>query len=182
MNHPDQLIEALKELDTWLQYNNITLELKIIGSFALYLSGLTHIRTKDIDTVQDLDDQVIDQVNRIASTRGLIPLWLNDDSASLPKPKGFETRLIEKKIGNHLVLHIASRLDLIQLKAAAYIDRGNENPKDLTDLKALAPSQDEILTAIQFVRETRTPEKAKFYPNFEEMIGHPPCHQIISFF
>lgn len=170
MNHPDELIAALKELNLWLEHKGVALELEVIGSFALYLRGLTHIRTKDIDTVRALDDQVIDEINRIASKRGLVPLWLNDNSNGLPRPEGFESRLTEKRVGNHLLLRIASRFDLILLKAAAYIDRGNENPKDIADLKSLNPSQQELLSAIEFIRKTRTPEKPQFYPNFEEMI------------
>jgi hypothetical protein len=169
-NHPDSLMKALIELDHWLEEESIVLELEIIGSFALYLQGITHIRTKDIDTVRDLDEEIIKKVNTIAPKHGLVPLWLNDDSAGLPRPKGFETRLTKKRIGNHLLLLVASRLDLIQLKAAAYIDRGNEDPKDLADLKNLKPTQAEIDEAISFIRETRRPEKPVFYPNYEEML------------
>lgn len=169
-NHPDSLISALQELDRWLEKQGIILELEIIGSFALYLRGMTQIRTKDIDTLRDLDDEVIAEINRIAVDHGLIPLWLNDNSVGLPKPEGFETRLAEKRIGSHLLLRIASRIDLILLKAAAYIDRGNEDPKDLVDLKHLKPTGEEILGAIEFIRKTRRPEKPEFYPNYEEMI------------
>ncbi len=170
LNHPDILLEALTELNQWLETQGIILELEIIGSFALYLRGISYIRTQDIDTVQNLDEQVMEEVTKIASKRGLIPLWLNDNAVDLPKPPGFETRLTEKKIGNHLLLKFASRLDLIQLKGAAYIDRGNENPKDLIDLKLLCPTVEEIHMAIEFIRRTRSPEKPRFYPNFEQMI------------
>jgi hypothetical protein len=169
-NHPDDLLSALQDLEKWLGDQGLFLELEIIGSFALYLRGMSHIRTKDIDTIRDLDDKVLEKVNEIAVKKGLAPLWLNDNSAGIPKPEGFESRLAEKIIGNHLKLFVASRQDLIQLKAAAYIDRGNEDPKDLIDLKALQPSKEEIKEAIAFVRKTRSPEKPEFYPNYEEMI------------
>jgi hypothetical protein len=170
LDHPDNLLNALLDLDEWLGARGIVLELEIIGSFALYLRGVHHIRTQDIDTIRDLDDEIVAQIERIAAKKGLIPLWLNDNSVNLPKPQGFEERLTEKKIGTQILLKIASRWDLIQLKAAAYIDRGNETPKDLIDLKALNPTLEEINAAIEFIRKTRTPEKSRFYPNFEAMI------------
>ncbi len=169
-SNPENLLGALKDLETWLHTEGIVLELQIIGSFAFYLQGANYIRTRDIDTIQDLDEKIIERIKLIASQRGLVSLWLNDNSFGIPRPEGFESRLLEIKIGEHLILKIASRKDLIMLKAAAYIDRGNENPKDLVDLKRLNPSSAEIDEAIRFIQETRRPEKPKFYPNYQEMI------------
>ncbi len=165
------LLNALLQLNEWLLFKNTQIELKIIGTFAMYLSGFESINTNDIDTVTDLEGDLFSKINEIGLKNHLKEDWLSDDSAGLPLPEGFNERLIHDSRFSHIKILYASRVDIIQLKAAAFVDRGNDNPKDIEDLTVLNPTNQEIICAIKFIRKTRTPEHKRFYPNFEEILN-----------
>ncbi|CAM6054059.1 unnamed protein product [Sphagnum tenellum] len=168
----EKLVLALKDLDQWAVGHQVKLEIIIIGAFALYLKGLELRATNDIDTLTELEDELLLQaIEEIAQKYGLNGNWLNDQACGLSVPDGFLSRLSRVALGSHIVALVPSRQDLISLKSAAFIVRGGEDPKDYTDLQALQPNRLEIEAAIRFVRKTNTPPQPRFYPDFEEMIG-----------
>ena len=99
------------------------------------------------------------------------PEWLNDNAGTLPLPEGFSDRLIEASQFSNIKIKYASRGDLISLKAAAYIGRGEDDPKDFQDLMLLEPKHTEIEIAIMYVRQYFTPPASKFFPDFEERLN-----------
>jgi hypothetical protein len=167
----EKLLMALKDLDVWAGRRQIKLEIIIIGAFALYLNGLEFRATNDIDTLTELEDELLLQaIEEIAQKHGLNGNWLNDQACGLSVPDGFVSRLSRRALGSNIVALVPSRQDLISLKSAAFMIRGGDDPKDYTDLMTLQPTQYEIDEAIRFVRKTNTPPKPRFYPDFEEMI------------
>lgn len=167
---PSELMICLEELDAWLSQRHIKLDLAVIGSFAFYLLGMRGIITRDIDTTVHLQDEVLEQVKKIGLEHGMGNEWLNDNASTLSLPSGFDSRLTVYPVGKHLTLWVASRYDLILLKSAAYVGRGNEDPRDLEQLRQLKPTLQEIEEAIKFVRGVASPPAKRFYPNFEEML------------
>jgi hypothetical protein len=166
----EKLVKALSELNQWLAARNTPIELQVVGSFAMFLSGSHGIDTQDIDTVTHIEAELYEKIQAIGDKNGLKQNWISDDASDLPLPDGFAIRLAEDRRFSHITIRYASRFDLIQLKAAAFVDRGNEDPKDLDDLVLLSPTKAEIDSAIAFIRKTRTPPQPRFYPNFEEML------------
>jgi hypothetical protein len=165
------LVECLKELNEWLAEKNLTIHISVIGRFAFYLSGIQQIATLDIDSVTEIEEEVFEKIIEIGKRRGIKPEWLNDNAENLPMPDGFIGRLIESNHHSNLKIKYASRIDLISLKAAAYLGRGLDDPKDFQDLLLLNPSHSEIETAILYIRQYFTPPAAKFFPDFEESLN-----------
>lgn len=166
----EKLIAALKDLDVWAGLHQIKLEIVIIGAFALYLQSLELRATNDIDTLTEIEDELLlKAIEEIGQKHSLNGNWLNDQACGLLVPDGFSSRLSRMALGSHITALVPSRQDLISLKSAAFMIRGGEDPKDYTD--ALRPNKIEIEEAIRFVRKTNTPPQPRFYPDFEEMIG-----------
>lgn len=165
-----KLVDSLEELNSWLLKKNHKIKLTVIGRFAFYLAGISELATTDIDTVTALDDEVFDKILEIGAVHGMKADWLNDNSEGLALPDGFEERLLERKSFSNIEIKYASRFDLICLKAAAYISRGQDDPKDIQDLLLLSPKKTEIDSAITFIRKHFSPPHPRFFPDFEERI------------
>ncbi len=165
------LLGALGELNTWLATRQTHIKLTVIGRFAFYLSGIAELSTTDIDTVNALEEEVFKKIQDIGIANGMKPEWLNDNSEGLSLPENFEARLIEKKNFSNIEIKYASRFDLICLKAAAYVGRGFDDPKDFQDLLLLKPNCTEIEKAITFIKKHYSPPRAKFFPDFEDRLN-----------
>ncbi|MGE4233503.1 MAG: DUF6036 family nucleotidyltransferase [Bacteriovoracia bacterium] len=165
-----ELVDSLNELNDWLVKRQLRIKLTVIGRFAFYLNGLGELATTDIDTVTTLEDEVFDKILAIGYEHGIKAEWLNDNSEGIALPDGFEKRLLEKKDFSNIELKYASRIDLICLKAAAYLSRGEDDPKDFQDLLLLKPKETEIELAISFIRKNYSPPQPKFFPDFEERL------------
>ena len=80
--------------------------------------------------------------------------WLNSEAAAdmlrLGLPEGFAERLTRRQYGPSLAVGYASRLDQIHFKLHATVDRAGG--KHLSDLRALEPSQTELLAAARWTR------------------------------
>ena len=84
---------------------------------------------------------------------GLPEDWLNAGPADLMDfglPAGFLDRVETRTFGQALTVHFASRLDQIHFKLYALVDQGAG--KHGQDLRALQPTQDELVQAARWSR------------------------------
>ena len=84
---------------------------------------------------------------------GLADDWLNPGPTELLRfglPEGFEGRVEHRQYGG-LTLQVAGRFDQICFKLYAAVDQGGES-KHAADLRKLAPTGDELLTAARWSR------------------------------
>lgn len=72
-------------------------------------------------------------------------------------------RLVERRFGQGLTAHFASRFDQIHFKLFAFVDLGGGRHEQ--DLRALRPTHDELVRAARWVR---TQDRS---PAFGEMLG-----------
>ena len=81
----DELLQALKKLNSELEKDDIVLNLNIVGGFSLFLQNLdVEIRqSHDIDSASKLAEEVIEKVRRIGQEMNIDLRWLNDDVLSL---------------------------------------------------------------------------------------------------
>ena len=164
------LMNALEKLNRELAKESMLIHLSIIGRYAFFLSGIGSLATLDIDTVTSIDDRVIQKICEIGESEGLSPDWLNSNAEILPLPEGFQSRLVDGTHYSNIKIKYASRIDLIALKSAAYVSRGEDDPKDYQDLKLLKPNDFEIEAAINYIRTHYSPPVSKFFPDFEEKL------------
>ena len=137
------------------------IEIVVCGGSALFTTKLVSRTTKDVDVValkrdsglfdpDPMPANLIDAALIVARTLNLPEDWLNTGSADLFRmglPEGFESRLILKSFGTHLIVHFISRLDQIHFKLYASVDRGGYH---IEDLLALNPTMDEVFMAAKW--------------------------------
>jgi hypothetical protein len=161
----------LTDLNGRLEKAGLNLKLTVIGAFALHILKLSGQFTADIDSVDPIESEALrTHIAQVALTHQISDDWINDSASSLDLPAGFFDRIESVSGYSNIELYVASRSDLIALKARAYLHRGEIDPKDLEDLKRLAPNHEEIEFAISFVRATSTPPEADLFPEFESII------------
>ena len=107
-----------------------------------------------------LPDPVIAAARIVARDFRLAPGWLNSAPTSLLDtadglPAGFANRMITRAFGSALTVSFASRFDQVHLKLYAAADRGE--PRDFDDLRALAPTADELRAAASWARSHNMP-------------------------
>ena len=88
--------------------------------------------------------------------------WLNNGPASqfdMGLPEGFVHRLQRIRIGERLVIYYISRIDQIFFKTFASADRGGYH---IADLKALAPTEEELYAASIWCMEQDISEGFRF--------------------
>ncbi len=164
---PKQMDEVFRALESQIrQQNGNKVSLVIIGGTALAAIGSFVRRfTKDVDVlgeaVEDAGEVKIQKIERfpeflhkaiqkVARDFGLPENWMNLGPASqldMGLPDGFQTRLIRKAYGTHLVLYFAGRKDLIHFKLFAAVDRDDYHVEDLFALK---PTREELLEAARW--------------------------------
>ncbi len=160
-NSGERILEALGEQ---LAARGERYELVVVGGSALLALGLVERTTKDVDIValragEDLKSArpmpagLRTAGDLVARDFALSTDWLNPgptDLLELGLPVGFVDRLERRDYGNGLVVYLASRLDQIHLKLYATVDQGPG--KHEADLRALAPSAEELVTAARWSR------------------------------
>ncbi|HEY5945403.1 MAG TPA: hypothetical protein VIV40_07925 [Kofleriaceae bacterium] len=160
-NRLEEVLEALGEL---LQDRGLHFEVVAIGGGSLLLLGLIKRPTRDLDIValvaagkyvsaEPLPPQLLDAAAEIARLFELPEGWLNSQPApqlAAGLPAGFQQRAVRRDFGG-LTIHIASRTDQIAFKRYATVDGGRKS-KHLVDLRALDPSDDELLDAARWVK------------------------------
>lgn len=157
-----KLHKALLLLDEQLQLRHLpNTELVVCGGSALIAAHLVARTTQDVDVVamvqngnlvsaEPLPEYLQTAVERVAAILHLPEDWLNNGPASqfhMGLPDGFYARLQRVQIGACLIIDYISRADQIFFKTFAAADRGGYH---IADLKALNPTDDEILDAARW--------------------------------
>jgi len=138
--------------------------LAVVGGSALLALGLISRATRDVDVLAIVDDNelvsaqplpagLLDAAHTVARDFGLADDWLNPGPTSLldlGPPDGFYERAQHRDYGDGLEVLFASRVDQIHLKLYATVDQGAG--KHLDDLKALQPTEQELIDAARWSR------------------------------
>jgi len=166
-------------------------EIVVCGGSALQVLGLVDRTTKDVDILAlartEKDDAlgllpaeplplaVAEAARIVARDFGLSEDWLNPgptDLLSQGLPDGLVGRLHSRQFGRKLVVHFIDRFDQICLKTYAAINGGGMH--HLADLRALKPSEEEMLAA---ARWCLTQDASEVFPalvrSFLEKVGCP---------
>lgn len=166
-----RLEAALKLLGETLAFRARSAQIAVIGGSALLLRGAVERTTHDVDvlalvdgehlsTAKPLPEQLRLAVLDVARVMDLSPDWMNAEPTALLDlglPTGFLERC-EVRRYDALVIHIASRRDLIHFKLYAAADHGPAS-KHVADLRALGPERSEFLDAARWCR-TQDPSPA----------------------
>jgi len=195
----DGVLAALSALaDQWeeLTPTDETLTLVVCGGSALQVLGLVEARTtRDVDvlalatsviengnasltllTSEPLPQKLVEAAERVARDFTLPANWLNSGPTDLLTeglPDGFSSRLHPQHFGatGRLTILFADRVDQICLKMYAAVNGGGT--RHLTDLRALHPTDEELLFAALW---TITQDAADFFPelvrDFLRQVGY----------
>lgn len=179
----DELLAALAEQ---LAAAREHYELVVVGGSALLALGFIDRPTRDVDVValreagvlrkaKPLPPGLLAARDRVARDFGLSAEWLNAGPADLMDfglPAGFLDRVETRAFGAALTVHFASRLDQIHFKLYALVDQGAG--KHGQDLRALQPTQDEL---VQAARWSRTHDPSDGYRGMlEEALAYLGVH------
>jgi len=166
----NDLSKPLNDLNDWLKQQAISIDLIVIGAFAINLHGIKNRMTMDIDTIVSIEDpKILKKIYEIGRKYGL-PSWLNDQAENLIMPPNYEQRLLHDHSYSHINLSYISRIDLIFLKVAAYFYRGDTDPKDKEDLALIKCTFSELDLAINFLGNFHKPDTKSFLKSFYERI------------
>ena len=162
---PNTLDQALVALAAFLEADRADPErLVVIGGSALIALGIVSRTTKDMDIMAGVDPglglvdprplspALLRAAGKVARELQLDPNWLNTgpaDQIQAGLPVGFLSRLTRRDYGHYLTIFYPDRFDLIHLKLFAAIDQGPG--RHVSDLKALLPSEEELLLAARWV-------------------------------
>lgn len=162
----DNLEEALRTLGAVLESRGGSSRILVAGGSSLLLLGLIDRPTADLDVIglatgdryvkaETLPAVLAEAARDVGAALGLADNWLNNGPASLfdfGLPDGFEQRVELRRYAT-LEVHIPGRVDLLAFKLYAAVDQSaDRDSKHLTDLKALEPTPDELLTAARWTR------------------------------
>lgn len=162
--HSDNIDQLLGALGEQLAASGERYELVVIGGSGLVALGVISRSTRDVDIValhtdgglssaEPLPDGLRAARDRIARDFSLPEEWLNSgptDLLELGLPEGFVNRLERRDYGEGLVVHLASRYDQIHFKLYALADQGPGKHEE--DLRALSPSEEELIAAARWTR------------------------------
>jgi hypothetical protein len=160
----DRLEDALQTLGELLAERGQSVGILVIGGSSLLLLGYIERPTADVDVgglvVPDgsvkadaLPQFLADAVGEVGRALGVGDRWLNAGPAGLIDfglPEGTAERVTVRRYGS-LEVHLPAREDLICFKLYALVDQGPRS-KHMDDLRALAPSRDELVTAARWTR------------------------------
>lgn len=165
------LEQGLVTLGELLAEHKQSADLVLVGGGALFLRGEVVRPTADLDVLARIRNGVLEEshpfpdflvkaVRRVGAALDLPHAprdekdWLNPGPYYLVRvglPDGFQQRLTARTYGA-LTIWIASRLDLVALKFFAATDpqRGPRRAIDVSDLRAISPTHDEVLQALRW--------------------------------
>ena len=144
-------------------------EIVVCGGSALIATGLVPRTTQDVDIValmqaevlvdsEPLPDYLLNAAGNVGTILSLPADWLNNGPASqfqMGLPPGFQERLTTVVVGKTLTVHYIGRDDQIFFKTFASADRGGYH---VSDLKALNPSEEELIAAARWCMTQDTSE------------------------
>ena len=144
-------------------------EIVVCGGSALIATGLVPRTTQDVDIValirsnvlidsEPLPDYLLNAADNVGTILSLPADWLNNGPASqfqMGLPPGFQGRLTTVVVGKKLTVHYIGRYDQIFFKTFASADRGGYH---VSDLKALNPADEELISAAQWCMTQDTSE------------------------
>jgi hypothetical protein len=162
----DSLTAVLSALGATLAERGLTYEILVVGGSGLLLLGSIARSTKDVDVVairhegefreaSSLPEPLREAAAATARAFGLSDDWLNTGPADLMffgLPEGYRDRLQVSTYGG-LIVYAAGRLDQIALKLYAATDA--TRLRDLDDLRAIKPSEPELIEAAAWVMAHR---------------------------
>lgn len=156
-----------------------SVDIVICGGSALQLLNLVDRTTRDIDvlailrsdennspilaTAEPFPDILLDAARNVAEDLNLPNNWINPGPTGLLSeglPEGCMERLHPISFGEKLTIHVIDRLDQVCFKMYATVNGGDL--RHLTDLKALNPTEDELVFAAKW---TITQDAADFFPD-----------------
>ena len=160
----DGLDEALATLGALLEERGQRIGVLVVGGGSLLLLGVVERPTADVDVVgfssptgyakaEVLPDFLALAVREVGEALGLGDAWFNSGPAGLIDfglPPGLADRVTVKRYGA-LDVHLPAREDLVCFKLYAATDQG-ERSKHFSDLRALAPTPDQLLNAARWTR------------------------------
>lgn len=160
----ERLEDALETLGDLLAERGQGVGLLVIGGSSLLLLGYIERPTADVDAVglvepdgyakaDALPQFLVDAVAEVGRALGVGDRWLNAGPAGLIDfglPEGTAERVTVRRYGS-LEVHLPAREDMICFKLYALVDQGPQS-KHMGDLRAMAPSRDELLTAARWTR------------------------------
>lgn len=178
----EQAHELLTALGEQLAVVGYQCELVVIGGSGLLALGVIDRATRDVDllalragdelrTPRPLPSELTAAAERVSRDYGVPSGWLNAGPSSLLDfglPEGFLNRLEGRSYGESLTVYFASRLDQIHFKLYALVDQGPG--KHEGDLKALEPSEEELIAAARWAR-THDPSEG-FRSELELALAH----------
>ena len=165
-----KLNEALQLLNEQLVLTDApATEIVVCGGSALIATDLVPRTTQDVDIValmkgevlvdsEPLPDYLLAAADRVGGILNLPVDWLNNGPASqfqMGLPPGFLERLTSVVVGKKLTVHYIGRYDQIFFKTFASADRGGYH---VSDLKALNPSDEELIAAARWCMTQDTSE------------------------
>jgi len=143
------------------------LRMVICGGAALIATGLRLRTTNDADVValmneagelidpEPLPPVLLETAAQVARDLGLNENWLNNGPSrdegglfQMGLPAGFANRLTEQVFGPRLRVYFIGRLDQIHFKLYAAADQRDDT--HIADLRALKPTDDELLAAARW--------------------------------
>jgi len=142
--------EIIPAFDAFLGQRGLSFKAVAVGGAALSILGVIARHTRDLDLLEPtIPGEILEAAGEFARSHGLSEDWLNTGPASLSKdlPSAWVARTQPLYLGQHLTLATLSRLDLIRVKLWAMCDR----MRDLEDLVALAPTEEELAEAEAWV-------------------------------
>lgn len=139
-------------------------ELVVIGGSGLLALGLIERSTRDVDllalragnelnSAKPLPSALEAARDQVARDFSLPTDWLNPGPTKLLElglPEGFIDRLERRDYGDSLTVYFASRYDQVHFKLYALVDQGPGKHED--DLRALSPTEEELLAAANWSR------------------------------
>lgn len=195
----ERIRQALAALGAQLEFVGApTAHLVLCGGSALFLRGfMSRAVTMDIDVLgllnlssttpggevskcRPLPEEVERAAKVVAKDLRLPDGWINagpTDLVDAGLPEGLVHRLRPESFGSRLTVYLVDRLDQIHFKLYAAADQDSKS-RHIEDLRALAPSREELLAAATWTR-TQDPSEAfaLMLRRCLEWLGYPDVAQ-----